>query len=63
MNKILTFIIGLLVMGLAVAILRQFDWNFIAAIEWLLGLGMRAVNTVADFFQGNPTFQDYVVKR
>jgi hypothetical protein len=51
------------VVGLCVAVLRQFDWNFVDAIAWIVGLGATGVNAVADFFQGNPTFQEYVVKK
>lgn len=62
MRTVLSFVVGLVVIGLCVAVLRVFDWNVVAAFEWLVGLGMGLVNTVADFFQGNPTFQEYVVK-
>lgn len=62
MRTVISFIVGIAVIGLCVAILRQFDWNVVAAFEWLFGLSMGAINAVADFFQGNPTFQEYVVK-
>lgn len=61
-RTIISFIVGLLIVGLVVAVLRVFDWNVVAAFEWLIGLSMSIVNTVADFFMGNPTFQEYVVK-
>jgi hypothetical protein len=62
MRTVLSFVTGIVVVGLCVAVLRQFDWNFVEAFQWVLGLGMMGVNAVADFFQGNPTFQKYVVK-
>lgn len=62
MRTIISFVVGIAVIGLCVAILRVFDWNFVAAVQWLIGLGATGVNAVADFFQGNPTFQQYVVK-
>lgn len=62
MRTIIGFVVGLVVIGLCVAVLRVFDWNVVEAFQWLLGLSSLAVNTVADVFQGNPTFQKYVVK-
>lgn len=62
MRVIISFVMGLVIIGVCVAVLRVFDWNVVAAIEWLFGMVMGAVNAVADFVQGNPTFQEYVVK-
>lgn len=63
LKTILGYLSGLVVVGLCVAILRNFDWNFVAAIQWVLGIGITIVNTVADFFQQNEIFKHFVVKR
>ena len=63
MKLVISFIVGIIIVGLCVAILRVFNWDFVAAIQWILGLGSTLINTVANFFQSNPTFQQFVVKK
>lgn len=58
MRTIINGIVMLVVVGLFIAIMRQFDWDFIAAFDWLFGLFFSIVNWIADFFSSNPTFQE-----
>lgn len=48
---------GILLIGLAMALLRAFDWDIFGIIEWIWSGASKLVTAVADFFTGNATFQ------
>lgn len=60
MRMIFSAIGGILLLGLCIAILRNFDWNVGEALSWVFGLVAAAINAVADFIQQNPLFEKYV---
>lgn len=51
-------VIGWIVIaGLALALLRAFNFDVIGVIQWAFNWIWGAIMTVADFLTGNPTFQ------
>lgn len=55
--SILGFLQTLIVVGLAIAILRVFGWDPIAALLWVADKLWEIVNQIADWFTGNGTFR------
>lgn len=51
-------VVGVLLAGLLLALLRAFDYNVIALIEWGINFVVKIVGTVADWFSGNQQFQE-----
>lgn len=58
MRFIMNGIFMLVAIGLFIAVMRQFDWDFIAAFEWLFGLFFSIVDRIAEFFSNNKTFNE-----
>lgn len=62
MGKVLHFVVYIAVAGLAFAILRAFDWDIFAAIEWGLRTVWDLIMHVADIWSSNSTFRDVTKK-
>lgn len=62
MRRITNGIVGLIVVGFFVALLRQFDWDPFAAAEWALSWVWDSITRVADIWSNNETFQEVTKK-
>ena len=49
-----------IVIALAIALLRAFDWDIGELLTWAWEHTMELINYIADFFSGNKTFQKVV---
>lgn len=57
---IISSLVSVVVIGLALALLRSFDWDIAELLNWVWGFVIGLVESVADFFTGNKTFQKVV---
>lgn len=57
MSRIVNGIVFIVVAGLLVAILRQFDYDPFAAAAWAFDKVWAAIDHSADFWSDNETFQ------
>lgn len=57
---IISALVSVVVVGLALALLRSFDWDIGELMNWAWSFVMTLVESVADFFTGNKTFQKVV---
>lgn len=55
---IMSIILTLVLIGLAVAVLRWFNWDIGAVFSWIWNLLVTIVNNIADFFVHNSFFQN-----
>lgn len=62
MKMILQIVGYVIIAGLMLALLRAFDWDVIALVQWIADFVMNIVNAIADSFSRNQTFNE-VVKR
>lgn len=61
-NKILRGLGILVLMGLAVALLRAFDFDPFGIIDWIFSWVGTVVSAIADFFGGNQYFKTFTDK-
>lgn len=50
----------LVVFGLVLALLRAFDWDVFAVLTWAYDIVFFVVDSIADFFSNNQTFNEVV---
>ena len=62
MGRIMNGLVGIVVAGLLVAILREFNWDPFAAAEWALSRVWEVISHVADLWSSNDTFKDATKK-
>lgn len=62
MSKVLNGLATLALIGLVVAILRAFDWDIIAAADWLLSWFWDTITKVADIWSNNDSFKEATKK-
>ncbi len=60
LRMILSGVGTIILIGLGIALLNAFGWDFGAVVEWAVGLFLGLVNTVADWFTENTFFQRLV---
>lgn len=51
---------AIIVAGLGIALLNAFNWDIAAVFTWAWNGISTLVSSVAEFFTGNPTFQQIV---
>ena len=56
-SQIMGIIFILILLGLALAVLRQFDWDFGAVITWTGEKIVEFVDKIANYFTSLPTFR------
>ena len=49
---------GLLVIGLAVAVLRTFNWDIFAFMAWVAQFAVSVVTYISDYFTQSEIFQN-----
>lgn len=59
---IMQIVSGVVVVGLIIALLRAFDWDVVALIEWVFNFIFTITNKIADMFSNNDTFNNIVKK-
>jgi len=59
---IMQVVSGIVVVGLIIALLRVFDWDIVALIEWVFDFIFTITNKIADMFSNNDTFKNIVKK-
>lgn len=60
MGKLGSIVGALLVGGLLIALLREFNWDPFALVEWFAMSLWELLNWIGDGFSSNPTFQEAV---
>lgn len=53
-------LLGLVVSGLLLALMRAFNFDLFGLCDWLIKWIFSTLTTISDFFSGNPTFQKIV---
>ena len=55
---IFSVIIGIIFIGFLIAVFRQFDWDVIAAFQWIFTQLWDLINKIANKFTENPWFRN-----
>lgn len=58
MGRVLSGFVFIIVAGLLVAILKEFDWDPFAAAAWAFNNLWNTITHVADLWSGNDTFKE-----
>jgi hypothetical protein len=53
-------LMGIVITGLILALLRAFNFDLFGLSDWLIAWIINILTTVSDFFSGNATFQKVV---
>lgn len=62
MGRIMSGLGTLALVGLAVAILRAFDYDIFAAVEWAASWAWETISRVADIWSNNDSFKEVTKK-
>ena len=60
MNFALKLILAGVLLGILVAVLRVFDWDIFALVDWIWERITGFINAIADWLTGNKNFQQVV---
>jgi len=60
LRTILSIVVGVILLGLVIALMRVFDWDLGALLNWIWSWITGLIDGIASFFQNNSWFQKAV---
>lgn len=60
LRTVLSIVLGVVLIGLGIALMRVFNWDLGALLNWAWNWVTGLIGAIADFFGSNPWFQSAV---